>query len=295
MDSFESFFSNYKSVEKKVDDAAEPWVLNQRYLVGEKLAEGGLSEVYRVKDLYSEYFQHDRDLAVKIPNETYSKKDDIDAFFYAEYVHLLSLNHQKIIKVFDFGIDKNSNTPFLILQRLKGSLLSEIPLSSMNDKLKKKLFIFLYSSLTYIHKKGIVHADINPTNIFFLQNKKFCLFDFGISLNTVKSKPYNLSYSKNKAFNKQYSAPEIIKHEKPSFYSDIFSFCVIVYELYYKKLPYNIASTELKINPILKKDLSKIPLLYKEYIYRGLSYGKKDRKKQLNKLSELLLIKKTQY
>jgi serine/threonine-protein kinase len=293
MDSFESFFADYKNINSSVNRKRTA-LFNERYLIGRKVGSGGLSNVFEVKDLYSQYFQHHRKLAVKVPNEQFLKKEDIDAFLYAEYAHLLALNNTGVIKVFDFGIDKQTKTPYLILEMLEGELLSNVSLPSLDKSQKKDVFVFLYETLQYIHAKGMVHADINPTNIMCLPNQTFCLFDFGISFNTKENQTFNISYSKNKAFNILYSAPEVILDEKPSFLSDIFSMAAIVYELYYQKLPYRNDSLELQKQPIEKNDLRKIPFCMRNFIFKGLQYDKKMRKRRLNRFEKLFLIKNIQ-
>jgi serine/threonine-protein kinase len=291
MDSFESFFENCtKEQSIAAKKQTVPVLLNERYLVGNKIGQGGLSDVYEVEDMYSRYFRHARKLAVKVPNIDFIKKQDIDAFLYAEYAHLLEMNRNGVIKVFDFGIDKQTKVPYLILEMLQGKLLSTVSLPSLSRSYKKKLFIFLYETLQYIHEKGIVHADVNPTNIICMKDQTFCLFDFGISFNIKKDQAFNISYSKNKAFNILYSAPEVILQEKPSFSSDIFSMAVIVYELYYEKLPYVNDSLELEKSPIEKKHLRKIPFLMRDFIYRALSYDKSMRKQHLSFIKNSFLI-----
>lgn len=260
---------------------AENSVLNKRYTLGKLVAEGGLSLVYEARDIYADYFEDDRALVVKLPSSEISDKKDVAAFIYAEYSVLNTLNHQHIVKVVDFGIDEDTEIPYLVMQRLEGNLLVNTPVHKISTEMKRRLAFSLYKALVYIHTKGIVHADINPTNIMISPQGDAQIFDFGISQNTGTKKRFHLAYSKNNAYNPIYSAPEIFKGNAPTRKTDLFSLACVLYELYTNELPFETSSLELKENTLSRAQLSKIPLMQRAWFKRVLSYESAKRPEQI--------------
>lgn len=259
-----------KSSKNKKNEKLE--LLNKRYYCLEEVGRGGLSIVYKAIDIYSEYFGEPSDIVIKIPTKELLEKEDISAFVYSEYRFLRRLSLDSIVKVLDFGIDKKTNLPFLVLEYIEGKLLSESTLLDIEKNKKDSIFNLLCESLKYIHDKGIVHSDISPTNIIMTNNLKPVIFDFGISQDITKDNPLSLEYKKIKAINPKYCAPELFEeNSRPNKSSDIFSLAVLLYEIYSEKPLFEKSSKELYDMPIDKRDLSRIPFLLRKWFKRNLS------------------------
>jgi len=253
---------------KKMDDEKR---LNNRYLVGEQLGTGGLSVVYEARDDYSEYYGDDRSLAIKLPLEHLSSKSDIDAFMYAEYSHLSRLSHPNIIKVMDFGIDAEFNIPYIVLEQLQGRLLNDVPFTELDASIKWNILYTLFHTVVYVHSQHIVHADINPNNIMYLDDGSIRLFDFGISINLSKQHLFEIDYKNIKAYNPRYAAPEVIQGSTPTLQSDLFSMAVVCFELFSGQLPYKENSTELYEKPVALRDLGLLPFGLRRWFRNALS------------------------
>ena len=256
-------------------------MLNKRYTLGKKIGEGGLSEVYEVTDIYSQYFEDKRDLVIKMPSAEIADKKDVAAFVYSEYSLLSSLHHENIVKAVDFGIDEDSNIPYLIMQKLEGDLLVNIGLHKIDANMKRNLAASLYKAMVHMHNKGIVHADINPTNIMMDKDGKAQLFDFGISQSIGTKKRFNLAYKKINAYNPIYTAPEVFEGKPPSRKTDLFSLACVLYELYTGVLPFEKSSRDLLENPLTVKQLKKIPLIQRSWFKKMLSYDPKLRPEKI--------------
>ncbi|MGB5918942.1 serine/threonine-protein kinase [Arcobacter sp.] len=253
------------------------FILNNRYILGEEIGRGGLSVVYKSLDLYNEYFDIKSNIVIKMPTKELLTKNHIEDFVFSEYLFLKEFNHDNIVKALDFGIDKKTNIPYLVLEYLEGKLLSQIAIPDLSKKFKINLFFDLYTSLFYIHKKGIIHADINPSNIIINENQKSKIFDFGISQYVDSTDKIQLDYKQFKGFSPQYCAPEILNGEKPSFESDIFSFAVMMYELFTLKLPYSKNSLELINHKFSNKELENIPFFLRFWFKKTLNSNPKAR------------------
>ncbi|QFR48943.1 serine/threonine protein kinase [Sulfurimonas lithotrophica] len=265
-------------------------IFNQRYIIVEYISFGGMSVVFKVKDIYCEYFNENKQLVIKIPIKNLLKKDDIAAFMYSEYTFLRDLNNENIVKVYDYGIDINTDIPYIVMEYLDGSLLENINLQNL--KYKDKIFIFknLHNTIRHIHKKGIIHADITPKNITVVHNKFITLFDFGISKRINTEKKMELDYNQAKAYNPKYSAPEIINGGKPTVESDLFSLALVLYEIFTTNLPFNINSLELEKKPLTFLNCPKqIPFILKIWFVKNLNINPKKRTNKLSILHKVII------
>jgi serine/threonine protein kinase len=77
-----------------------------------------------------------------------------------------------------------------------------------------------------LHKKGVIHFDIKPLNIFLDELERIKLGDLGLARNFK-------SLSSNPAFRGTllYSSPEVIMEESVNFKMDIWSFGCVLYEM----------------------------------------------------------------
>jgi len=245
-------------------------LLNNRYYCDKELGKGGLSIVYEGSDTYAKYFNDNKKLAIKVPSKSLLKMKDIAAFVYSEYRILQQLQHDNIVKVYDFGIDEVNAFPYIVLEKLEGQLLMDVSLHSMSKKIKKKLFFSLYGAIEYMHEKGVIHADINPNNIMVLDDGTIRLFDFGISQTTGTKKRFNLAFKKVNAYNPRYSAPEVLDGEVPTRKSDLFSLACVMFEVYTHELPFKVSSQELKDKPLTRSQLMKVPLRFRSWFKNAL-------------------------
>lgn len=241
------------------------------------LGEGGLSTVFQVTDMYDTYFENERNLAAKLPSLDMLKMQDIGALIYAEYNILRDLNHPYIIKVYDFGIDTQSNVPYMILEYLDGAMLANLSVYELDKDKKDELARQLFIAIDYLHQTKVIHADINPKNIMLLKNGNIKVFDFGISQHVEKKVEFQFSFGKAQAFNPLYSAPEVLQGKPPSLKSDIFSTAVIIYELYEGSLPYQESSLELTREGMKKLSYKKVPRKLRSWLKKALQIHPQDR------------------
>jgi serine/threonine protein kinase/signal transduction histidine kinase/tetratricopeptide (TPR) repeat protein len=93
-----------------------------------------------------------------------------------------SLDHPKIARPIDTFVD--DKTYAIIYPYRKGQTLAKAldkgAAYSENDAIN--IVFQILDALEYIHVRGIIHADINPYNVFLDDEKGFRLLDFGISM-----------------------------------------------------------------------------------------------------------------
>lgn len=137
-------------------------------------------------------------------------------------------------------------------------------------------------ALKHIHNLKIIHRNIKPSNIFLMKQNtdNFAkLGDFGLAKELNQSFPY----TKTNVATPQYADPEILKGEKYSFKSDIWSLGVTFYQLIIFDFPFEGKTiAEMQTN-ILEGKIKKIPENYKidheflELINKMLSFKEDER------------------
>jgi len=134
--------------------------------------------------------------------------------------------HKNIIKLFGYCITEHG--PALVLELQVHDLwnhLRQLHLNnrpwSLSEMLQKG--ISLTETIEVLHKKGIVHRDLRPSNILINSNENLVLTDFGISRHE-KSIPYSTAPPR-------YYPPELKKGLSPTHKSDIFQLGFTLWEM----------------------------------------------------------------
>lgn len=170
-------------------------IVANRYIIGKVQGFGGFGITYRAWDMklgaivaIKEYFPNG--LVNRIPGQMevilYSGqkltefKKGLDRFL-EEARNMSNFNSQEsIVNVFDF-FEANS-TAYIVMEFLDGVTLKEFLKSNnkfIGEDLILRIIINVLDGLSAIHKKGIVHRDISPDNIFICSNNKIKIIDFG--------------------------------------------------------------------------------------------------------------------
>ena len=98
-----------------------------------------------------------------------------------------------------------------------------------SDAMIAKVGVDICSALEVCHKKGIIHRDIKPDNIFINANGDFLLGDFGISKMVDE-----LNRAETRIGTYEYAAPEVVYAKEGESYDetvDIYSLGLVLYEL----------------------------------------------------------------
>lgn len=121
-----------------------------------------------------------RKVAVKVISPGASDKEEILTRFSREARITAELNHPNIVKIYSSGIHKDH--PYLVMEFIEGRTLKEMLVQRpLNPEESLKITIQIAKGLSEAHKKGILHRDIKPDNIFITNSGLVKLVDFGIS------------------------------------------------------------------------------------------------------------------
>src|SRR6202012_4424958 len=102
-------------------DSVTDYVLDDRYALIERIATGGLGEVWRGGDQIL-----GRPVAIKMLAAMHAEDEQFRARFRAEARYASSLAHPGITRVFDYGKHSPLGGPYLVMELVDGQPLSEI-------------------------------------------------------------------------------------------------------------------------------------------------------------------------
>ena len=157
---------------------------------------------------------------------------------------LLDLNHPNIRRVYDVGETGKFN--YLSMQYYpSGSLKVLMTAGPLQTQEVLRLSAQIVSALEYIHKLDIVHRDLKPTNILLDVQKRVYITDFGLA-RPLSQTTQVLHTGQGTA---PYSPPEQQTKGLMSRRSDIYSFGILLYEMFTGSLPWG-GSTSLAIRQL---------------------------------------------
>ena len=141
-----------------------------RYVVKEELASGGMGVVYRVLDRST-----GEERALKRLKREASKQPYLVDAFEREYQVLAGLDHPRIIRVFDYGVDEIG--PYYTMELLEGQDFRDAaPLPYREACLYLR---DVATSLALLHARRLIHRDLSPANVRMTPDGHCKLIDFG--------------------------------------------------------------------------------------------------------------------
>ena len=135
-------------------------VLAARYVLKQKIGEGGMGTVYLAHDK-----ELDREVAVKLLASTLVHDAEVVERFEREARMTAKLDHPHIVPVYDVG--RHIGRPFIVMKKLEGHTLAALLRSTVGMTQDETLALFrqLASGIDFIHAQGFIHRDIKAGNI----------------------------------------------------------------------------------------------------------------------------------
>jgi len=140
-----------------------------------------------------------------------------------------------VISIKDYGIDRSSESYFIIMEKADHSLQDEIDSNRFLSDEKEIINILKDIALGLSEIPMIVHRDLKPPNILF-HGKCWKISDFGIARFIEKSTSIN---TMKNCLSPHYAAPEQWRYERASKATDIYAFGCIAYALFTGTPPYD--------------------------------------------------------
>jgi eukaryotic-like serine/threonine-protein kinase len=198
-----------------------PLVLNHRYRLDERLASGGMGEVWKATDELL-----GRPVAVKLLKEIYFSDESFRMRFRAEARFAASLQHSGIAQVYDYG--EQDDKAYLVMELVPGETLSRI--LSVEGRLSTDTALDIIGqaarALHIAHSAGIIHRDIKPANLMVTADGVLKITDFGIA----RGGGATVTQTGQVMGTAQYVSPEQATGRKITPASDLYSLGVVAYE-----------------------------------------------------------------
>jgi len=153
--------------------------LNDTYEIDERIASGGMGEVYRGHNI-----QTGEPVAIKTILPELADKEAIFALFKKEATILGRLYHDTIVRYYSFSRDPRLGRPYLAMEYVDGvSLAERMKSQPLTAEEVRQLFPGIAEGLALAHKAGVIHRDVSPDNIILRDGdvSRPKLIDFGIA------------------------------------------------------------------------------------------------------------------
>ena len=201
-----------------------------RYQLGNRIAIGGMGEVWQATDLVI-----GRTVAIKILKEQNLGDPGFLERFRAEARHAALVNHEGIANVYDYGEEEGS--AFLVMELVPGEALSSVLERDRSLSVDRVLDIVAQTAaaLQAAHSAGLVHRDIKPGNLLITPDGRVKITDFGIA-RIADQVP--LTATGQVMGTVQYLSPEQASGHPASPSTDIYSLGIVAYEALAGKRPF---------------------------------------------------------
>jgi len=167
--------------------SAQPALLtpNERYELGETLAQGGMGQVAEARDRYLQ-----RPVAIKVLSHEMAANPGLSRRFVQEALVLGRLEHPHIVPIHDLGIDSQGRNYYSMkfvrgitlrdvldgIRKGRTLLIEQYPLAELLNIFQK-----ICDAVAYAHSQGIIHRDLKPANIMLGEYGEVLVMDWGLA------------------------------------------------------------------------------------------------------------------
>lgn len=205
-------------------------VLGGKYRIGRKIGSGGIGVVYA-----AEHTGLGHEVAVKVLRGAAAKDGGEIARLRREAYIQVHIEHPNVARVFDLD-QMPDGSIYVVMERLTGR--------SLADKLAREklvapgfaipVFIDVCKGLEAAHRKGVVHRDLKPGNVFLCDDGSAKVLDFGMSKLTSAESLTQTGYTLGTP---EYMAPEQCIGAQVESRTDVYALGVLMYEALTGELP----------------------------------------------------------
>ncbi len=207
----------------------EGMCIADRYEIIGKVGAGGMSDVYKAKDLILGRF-----VAVKVLKPEFSEDINFVTKFRTEAQSAAGLEHSNIVNIYDVGSENGIH--YIVMEYVEGITLKTYieKKGQLSYKEAVSIAIQVGRGIEAAHNKNIVHRDIKPQNIMISTEGKVKVTDFGIARAATSN-----TISSDVMGSVHYSSPEQARNGFVDGKSDIYSLGIVMYEMVTGRVPFD--------------------------------------------------------
>ena len=201
-------------------------LLPSRYARPEKIAIGGMGEIYLAEDETL-----GRRVAIKLLADRYSRDGAIRRRFTREALAAARLSgHPHIVTIFDVG-EADGGRPFIVMEYLSGGTLADRARSGRVEPEQALTWLRQAAdALDDAHRRGIVHRDVKPANLLLDERGSLKVGDFGIA-RVADETTSGMTIAGTVLGTAGYLSPEQARGEPVTAASDVYALGIVAYEL----------------------------------------------------------------
>jgi eukaryotic-like serine/threonine-protein kinase len=198
-------------------------ILDDRYRLDERIAAGGVGQVWKATDLLLE-----RAVAVKLLRPEYADHPETLERFRKEAKNAGALSNPHVAQVYDYGPSGPDGSPYLVMEFVDGPSLADLLVVDPIEPARAlNVIAQAADGLASAHKAGVIHRDIKPGNILISSEGHVKVTDFGIAhaAGQVPVTGPGLVMGTT-----QYMAPERIAGNPGTAASDLYALGIVLHE-----------------------------------------------------------------
>lgn len=218
-------------------------------------------------------------------------KSEKDIINLREEINILKkLRHQNIILMLDWFETKSEFG--VVTEYAQGELFEILEEDGkFSEEQIRKIAIQIAHALHYLHTNKIIHRDMKPQNILVGADGVVKLCDFGFA-RSMSSSSILLTSIKGTPL---YMAPELVQEQPYNHSVDLWSFGIIIYELFAGQPPFFTNQLGTLIKLIIKQSIKYPPNMSKEFksFLRGLLIKEPEKRMKWSDILEHPFLKKS--
>jgi tRNA A-37 threonylcarbamoyl transferase component Bud32 len=204
--------------------------LDGKYEILEKLREGGMGAIYKVRHQLLDEVR-----VVKVMRAQVAEDLELAERFQREARSVIRLRHPNIAQLYDFSIDEHG-TRYMVIEYIDGMSLQDVleEVGPPPQALAVQLAVQSLQAIGYLHRFGMVHRDISPDNLMlsldFDGQPLVKLIDLGIAKSQSEVRLTRTDTFLGKI---RYAAPESFRVGSGNVdgRADLYAFGIVLYEL----------------------------------------------------------------
>lgn len=213
-------------------------VIKKRFVLEKLLGKGGMGLVFGAIDRRKEEARDPNPrVALKVLNADFQRHPQAFMALQREARKAQTLAHPNVVTVFDF--DRDGDAVYMTMELLEGRGLDSMTREARGKGIKREVALPIIrgiaEGLAYAHRKGIVHSDLKPGNVFITDDNTAKVLDFGIAravpgINKDAGKDVFDAGSLG-AYTEAYATDEMVDGVDPHPADDMYALGIIAYEL----------------------------------------------------------------
>lgn len=216
-------------------------VVADKYEIAKLIGEGGMGSVFMATHKLT-----GKEVALKWMLPELAKNEDAVQRFLREAQAAGRINHPNVVDIYDVG--QHESSYFLVMEYLRGETLTEaLEREQLDPGAVVDIIVPCLRGVAAAHKRGVVHRDIKPDNIFLCRSDEGAylypkVLDFGISKLSGADSQMNPRLTRTGAVmgTPYYMSPEQVRgSSEVDGRCDVYAFGVILYEALTGQVPFN--------------------------------------------------------